>query len=39
MNILFVLEYYPPHVGGGEVLFSRLAGGLAARGHGVKVLT
>lgn len=39
MNILFVLEYYPPHVGGVEFLFERIAQGLAARGHSVKVLT
>jgi D-inositol-3-phosphate glycosyltransferase len=39
VNILFVLEYYPPHVGGAEVLFGNLCEGLAARGHDVTVLT
>ncbi|MBU2488628.1 MAG: glycosyltransferase family 4 protein [Proteobacteria bacterium] len=39
MKILFVLEYYPPHVGGGELLFERLARGLVARGHDCSVLT
>ena len=39
MNILFVLEYYPPHIGGAEVLFENLCQGLVARGHDVTVLT
>lgn len=39
MKILFVLEYYIPHVGGVEVLFQKLCEGLAAKGNNVEVLT
>jgi len=39
MNILFVLEYYPPHVGGMETVFENLCQGLARRGHNVIVAT
>lgn len=39
MNILFVLEYYPPHIGGAEVLFKNLCEGLTARGHDITVVT
>lgn len=39
MKILFVLEYYPPHIGGVERLFSTLAESLAIEGHQVTVLT
>jgi glycosyltransferase involved in cell wall biosynthesis len=39
MKICFVLEYYAPHVGGGETLFSSLAQGLAAKGHACSVVT
>lgn len=39
LKILFVLEYYPPHVGGGETLFRDLAAGLAAAGHSCEVIT
>lgn len=39
LNILLVLEYYHPHIGGVEVVFKALAEGLAARGHQVTVLT
>jgi D-inositol-3-phosphate glycosyltransferase len=39
LNILFVLEYYVPHIGGAEVLFGNLCQGLVARGHDVTVLT
>lgn len=39
LKILFVLEYYPPHVGGGETLFRDLAAGLAAAGHSCEVVT
>ncbi|SHJ79476.1 Glycosyltransferase involved in cell wall bisynthesis [Desulfatibacillum alkenivorans DSM 16219] len=39
MKICFVVEYYPPHVGGGENLFAALAEGLAARGHECVVVT
>ena len=38
-SILFVLDYYWPHLGGGEVLFTGIAEGLVARGWKVKVLT
>ena len=38
-SILFCLDYYWPHLGGGEVLFTGIAEGLAARGWRVKVLT
>lgn len=39
LRILFVLELYPPHIGGVEVLFQNLCQGLAARGHEVTVIT
>jgi D-inositol-3-phosphate glycosyltransferase len=39
VNILFVLEYYPPHIGGAEVLFQNLCQGLTTRGHKVTVIT
>jgi D-inositol-3-phosphate glycosyltransferase len=39
MNLLFVLQYYPPYIGGLEMLFRELTRGLAARGHRVQVLT
>jgi D-inositol-3-phosphate glycosyltransferase len=39
MKILFVLEYYTPHIGGAEVLFKNLGEGLVARGHEVSVVT
>ena len=39
MKVLFVSEFYAPHVGGGEVLVQRLAEELARRGHGVTVVT
>jgi D-inositol-3-phosphate glycosyltransferase len=39
LRIVFVLELYPPHVGGVETLFSQLAEGLAAAGHAVTVVT
>jgi D-inositol-3-phosphate glycosyltransferase len=39
MRILFVLEYYAPHVGGAETLFQNLCEGLTARGHVVDVIT
>jgi len=38
-RFLFVLEYFPPHIGGVEVLFGELAAELARRGHEVEVLT
>lgn len=39
LRILFILEYYPPHVGGGETLFRDLAAGLVAAGHSCEVVT
>lgn len=38
-RLLFVLEYFPPHVGGVETLFDHLTEGLARRGHAVSVVT
>lgn len=39
MKILYVLEYYFPHIGGVETLFQNLAEGMVERGHKVKVIT
>jgi glycosyltransferase involved in cell wall biosynthesis len=39
MRVLFILEYFPPHVGGVETLFDNLTKKLAARGDEVTVLT
>lgn len=39
MKILFVLEYYHPHIGGVESLFKGLVENLAVQGHQVTVLT
>ncbi|TXF85448.1 glycosyltransferase family 4 protein [Neolewinella aurantiaca] len=39
MNILFVLEHYPPYIGGAETLFGMLAEQLADKGHRVRVIT
>lgn len=39
MNILFVVEYYHPHIGGAETLFKNLCEGLVQRGHRVTVVT
>lgn len=39
MNILFVVEYYHPHIGGMETLFKNLCEGLVKRGHKVAVVT
>lgn len=39
MNLLFVLEYYPPHIGGVEVLFKNLCERLAELGHKITVIT
>lgn len=38
-RLLFVLEYFHPHVGGVETLFGELTTGLARRGHDVTVVT
>jgi glycosyltransferase involved in cell wall biosynthesis len=37
--LLFVVENYPPHIGGVEIVFKNVCEGLAARGHDVTVLT
>ncbi|MDZ7740347.1 MAG: glycosyltransferase family 4 protein [Bacteroidota bacterium] len=39
MRILFILEYYYPHIGGVEKLFKMLCEELVADGHEVTVLT
>ena len=39
MKICFIVEYYPPHIGGGEVLFGTLSRGLAEKGHECRVVT
>lgn len=39
LKILYILEYYFPHIGGVEILFQNLAEGLAKKGHKAKVVT
>ena len=39
MRVLFVLEYFPPHIGGVETLFDNITKGLAEHGDDVTVLT
>lgn len=39
MRVLFVLEYFPPHVGGVETLFDNLTKALASRGDDITILT
>ncbi len=39
MKVLFVIEYYIPHIGGVEIVFKNLCEGLAARGHDITVVT
>jgi D-inositol-3-phosphate glycosyltransferase len=39
MNLLFVVEYYYPHIGGMETLFKNLCEGLVNHGHKVSVVT
>jgi glycosyltransferase involved in cell wall biosynthesis len=39
MNILFVFDYYHPHVGGAEVIYKNYCEGLAERGNKVTVVT
>ena len=38
-RILFCLDFYPPHIGGAEVLFRNLAEGVARAGWEVTVIT
>jgi glycosyltransferase involved in cell wall biosynthesis len=39
INVCFIIEYYPPHIGGGETLFKTLAEGLIEHGHQCDVIT
>lgn len=39
MHIVFILEYYPPHLGGIQVVFKNVAERLIQRGHDVTVVT
>lgn len=39
MKICFVAEYYPPHVGGGEILIQKIAEALAQQGEDCTVVT
>lgn len=39
MKVLFVLEYYDPHIGGVETLFKSLAHQLVQHGHEITVVT
>ncbi len=39
MNILFILEYYFPNVGGAEIVFKNLAERLVRKGHSVSIVT
>jgi len=39
MKVCFVLEHFPPHIGGGETLFKEYTARLASAGCEVKVLT
>ncbi len=39
LKLLFVLEYYPPHTGGVEILFKNICEMLSSEGHEVTVIT
>lgn len=39
MRLLYVLEYFPPHLGGVETLFADVTAALARAGHDVTVVT
>jgi D-inositol-3-phosphate glycosyltransferase len=39
VRICFIIEFYPPHIGGGETLFKTLAEGLVEHGHQCDVIT
>lgn len=39
MKVLLVCEYYPPHIGGVELVFNQLAQGLAERGCDCDIVT
>jgi glycosyltransferase involved in cell wall biosynthesis len=39
ISVLYVVEYYPPHIGGAETLFGQAVEELARRGHKVTVVT
>ena len=39
ISILYVVEYFPPHIGGAETMFGQAVDELARRGHEVTVVT
>jgi glycosyltransferase involved in cell wall biosynthesis len=39
MRICFVVDYYPPHIGGAEVFIQKLAEGLVSKGNRCVVIT
>jgi len=39
VRILYVVEYFPPHIGGAETLFGNAVAELVRRGHEVTVIT
>jgi len=39
LKIVFVCDYYSPHIGGAELVYKRYCEGLAKRGHSVRVIT
>lgn len=39
MKICFIIEYYPPHIGGGETFFKTLAEGLVEHGYQCDIVT
>jgi glycosyltransferase involved in cell wall biosynthesis len=39
MHICFVLEHFPPHIGGVEIVFDEIATRLVEQGHCVRVVT
>lgn len=39
MNLLTIFDFYPPHVGGAEVVYKHVCEGLVQRGHEVSLVT
>jgi len=39
VKICFIIEYYPPHIGGGETFFKTFAEGLVEHGHQCDIVT
>jgi len=39
MKICFVVDYYPPHIGGGEIFIQKIAEGLSQEGNKCIVIT